>query len=761
LDDLTLVCQNGTISSGACGGGGQSRSFTYDSLKRLVQAVNPESGTITYSYDTSGNLSTRKDNRSITTTFSAYDGLNRVTGKSYSDGTPSVAYSYGDSQTTCNMRGRLMQVTTASAPPMTNNYTCYDWAGRAISNDQITGLHTYGMSYAYNLAGKMKSATLPSGRQQSISYDIADRPSGVSGTYGTTTSTYASSFGWFANGALANVSLGPGPTNYLPQQYCQNTRLQITNVRLGQPGGGTTTGCVSSNDLLNLAYTYGSQYGNNGNVTQEVLLPLNVTQTFTYDAYDRLATAKEGTGWLQTYGYDAYGNRWVDPSHSNGFPLASFTPQSSSWFNSSNQLSNTGLGIGYDNAGNLQKIGVYSYTYDAENRQTGVTINGAASTYSYDGEGRRVQKVASGVTTVYVYDASGEVAAEYSTSPPTQAQTLYPTADPLGSTRLVTSATGTETSCHDYLPFGEEIPSGLDGRGSCYSATDSVTHKFTGKERDAETGDSSATQAADYFEARYLSGTIGRFASPDPVFFTPERVHDPQQLNRYAYVRNNPLRLIDPSGEDLYCTGDNQAGCFQALQQIAGDAANRLSIDKVTGEVEFDTTDLDLSSNEGAALISQLVESGNAYAATIGDTVETAGGSSPVGLTANLPLGSDQMPIRPNKRYNPLLNQPRSGVADQVAVNPDAHYYDTQGRSVLVPSLLFHELAEAYAKIDGGRPYEAHETLGVENGMVLTGQEGPTGAHWVAVEREIKLREERPNLTSGRAGDTLARDPHK
>src|SRR5260370_240574 len=76
-----------------------SRSFQYDSLKRLVRATNPEiglsgNGSITYSYDDSGNLATRTDPR-VTTTFSAYDGMNRVTGKSYSDGnTPTVGYGY-------------------------------------------------------------------------------------------------------------------------------------------------------------------------------------------------------------------------------------------------------------------------------------------------------------------------------------------------------------------------------------------------------------------------------------------------------------------------------------------------------------------------------------------------------------------------------------------------------------------------------------------------------------------------------------------
>jgi RHS repeat-associated protein len=69
-----------------------------------------------------------------------------------------------------------------------------------------------------------------------------------------------------------------------------------------------------------------------------------------------------------------------------------------------------------------------------------------------------------------------------------------------------------------------------------------VTERFTGKERDAETG-------LDYFGARYMSAAQGRFTSPDP-FLGSGRPEDPQSWNRYAYARNNPLVYIDPTGLD-------------------------------------------------------------------------------------------------------------------------------------------------------------------------------------------------------------------
>ena len=68
----------------------------------------------------------------------------------------------------------------------------------------------------------------------------------------------------------------------------------------------------------------------------------------------------------------------------------------------------------------------------------------------------------------------------------------------------------------------------------------SVAYKFTGKERDAESG-------LDYFGARYYGSMMGRFMSPDPLL-NSGHPDDPQSWNRYSYVRNNPLSRIDPTG---------------------------------------------------------------------------------------------------------------------------------------------------------------------------------------------------------------------
>jgi RHS repeat-associated protein len=86
-----------------------------------------------------------------------------------------------------------------------------------------------------------------------------------------------------------------------------------------------------------------------------------------------------------------------------------------------------------------------------------------------------------------------------------------------------------------------------------------VRQQFTGHERDAETG-------LDFFGARYYSSVQGRFISYDPLWITAKRLVDPQQLNLYSYVRNNPLKYIDPDGMDLVLTAKDEEDVRKKFQ---------------------------------------------------------------------------------------------------------------------------------------------------------------------------------------------------
>lgn len=120
--------------------------------------------------------------------------------------------------------------------------------------------------------------------------------------------------------------------------------------------------------------------------------------------------------------------------------------------------------------------------------------------------------------------------------------TQYYHGDHLGSTRLMTAGGGWPVSSGTFLPFGEE-----------FGTISSNHYKFTGKERDSESG-------FDYFGARYYGSIMGRWLSPDwsldpePVPFAD--YDDPQTINLYSYVRNSPIQLADkdghcPSGADV------------------------------------------------------------------------------------------------------------------------------------------------------------------------------------------------------------------
>lgn len=133
--------------------------------------------------------------------------------------------------------------------------------------------------------------------------------------------------------------------------------------------------------------------------------------------------------------------------------------------------------------------------------------------------------------------------------------------DHLGTPRMIFDQAGSVANMrrHDYLPFGEDLAAGGRGASLGYDVA-GPRQKFTGKERDDETG-------LDYFLARYYSSTQGRFTSPDEFKSGPHdlwvqgRGHseeqplvyaditNPQSLNKYQYAFNNPVRFVDPDGQ--------------------------------------------------------------------------------------------------------------------------------------------------------------------------------------------------------------------
>ena len=532
--------------------GVQTRTFVYDSLKRLTSATNPESGTITYGYDANGNLTSKVDARSITTTL-VYDVINRPTSKSYNDSpqTPPVNFYY-DAQTLPSgaptfdrgsATGRLVAVTYGGGSAGT--YRGYEQMGRVVRQVQRTDSVNYLVETTYYANGAKYDETYPSvpGASDRRVVSYVNDGAGRLESLNSLATSYApaasiSAIGYAAHNAPKTETYGNG----LIHAIDYNNRLQTTQIKLGTSGSPTS--------IISLAYNYG-ETNNNGNVLTHTYNGggLSYTQTFGYDSLNRLTTSNEnGSSWSQTNKYDRYGNRWIDLGGGN----------QSLYFNTAN---NRITGGSYDAAGNLLNDGPHAYTYDAENKIAKVDN---VSAYTYDGEGQRVRKLV-GENLRFVYGIGGQLIAEFNgstgalqkeyiygaagllaTMEPTAVNangTRYTTPDHLGSPRVVTNSGGGVVSRHDYMPFGEELGAGVGGRttGIGFPGTsDGIRQKFTSYERDAES-------SLDFAQARYYSSIHGRFTSVDPL--TPSAIlGNPQTFNRYSYVINSPLSIIDPTG---------------------------------------------------------------------------------------------------------------------------------------------------------------------------------------------------------------------
>jgi RHS repeat-associated protein len=121
---------------------------------------------------------------------------------------------------------------------------------------------------------------------------------------------------------------------------------------------------------------------------------------------------------------------------------------------------------------------------------------------------------------------------------------------------------------HDFLPFGEEL-------NPQHEPPDK--RLYTGQERDFETGQ-------DYFGYRQLRTDLGRFLAPDPITLVP-RVVGAQGVNSYAYVRNNPLRLIDPNGLDAIDLDDVEPLDLYAPGDWGEDPGDTLATDGTLNDV--------------------------------------------------------------------------------------------------------------------------------------------------------------------------------
>jgi RHS repeat-associated protein len=218
----------------------------------------------------------------------------------------------------------------------------------------------------------------------------------------------------------------------------------------------------------------------------------------------------------------------------------------------------------YDDNGNLTSDGIQCYSYSEANRLTEVRdcgTNDLMAEYSYNDGGTRVrQKLydnGSLIKTVYIlspfteltihasdnteiinyyYFANDQLVARdsYEVGEPSSEQRFYYHQDHLGSTSVLTDSSGNVQESTEYAPYGGVLSGGTASK-----------HQFTGQEYDHATG-------LNYYQSRYYNAYQRRFIQPDSII--PD-AYDPQQLNPYAYVRNNPVKYVDPEGHSVLLAG--------------------------------------------------------------------------------------------------------------------------------------------------------------------------------------------------------------
>jgi RHS repeat-associated protein len=534
--------------------GSQTRSMTYDALSRLASETTPEAGTVSYFYTTSGGalcagnasaLCRMTDARSITTTYN-YDAENRLIGKTYSNGDPSLSYFYDQTSynglTITNGKARRTGMSDGSGQTAWS----YDSEGHVLTEKRTIAGITKSFSYAYNKNGSLKTITYPTGMVTPLAYNLAGRLISVSCSTPTcSNSTWVADNASYApHGALASLRLGnvsgfAGTT--IANTY--NGRLQPLNMKATHTAGTVTV----------MDFTYSFYVGiaaNDGHVKSVTNnLVTARSQTYTYDEMNRLKTATtQGTSgsncWGQEYTYDRYANLSAMAIASTHAGCTGQTTLSLGISTTTNRI--TDSGFSYDAAGNLLGDGFSTYTWNAEGRMAAT----AGLNYTYDADGRRTKKAAGSPSShdkLYWYGLNGEVLAEsdlsgtvlyeyvYFNGQRVARRTVsggawhYYVGDRLGSARVVVGNNGSVVEESDFLPYGSEraIVNTLDNN-----------YKFTGHERDTESG-------LDHTLHRQYASNLGRWQSPDRV---RGEIGNPQSSNRYAYAWGNPCNMIDPDG---------------------------------------------------------------------------------------------------------------------------------------------------------------------------------------------------------------------
>jgi RHS repeat-associated protein len=218
----------------------------------------------------------------------------------------------------------------------------------------------------------------------------------------------------------------------------------------------------------------------------------------------------------------------------------------------------------YDANGNVVQTGGWTYVWDYLNRMLASGYNNSTTTYAYDAMRARVLQTSTTSTSYYPSKyfslaSTTNGGTSYATSTnyfwlgdtllgtidqklyngtaTGTAITRYVHPDHLGSTNVVTDASGTIAQLLDYYPYGAT-------RVSSTTFPTNEKRQYINQFMDAQTG-------LDYLQARYYDSARGQFVNEDPVFWgdpKDQNLRNPQSLNTYSYANDNPITNKDPQG---------------------------------------------------------------------------------------------------------------------------------------------------------------------------------------------------------------------
>lgn len=497
--------------------GNATYTMKYDAIGNQTELIDPNAGTLTYTYDAAERLTKQVDDKGIIT-LNSFDALGRLA-TSTIDGI-ATSYTYG---TSGNDYMLLIKEQTG------DNYLAYshDKYGRVISeNRQITGEDLLGFSYEYNTKGEISRLVYPGNVQVNNQYDA----------YGNLVKVMLGAQSiWELTGATGTVrtsTLGGALTS----TTTHNSQGLLTNIK-------TVKG---SSVLHNMNFVFDGATGNLGSRTGMVAY----TETFEYDNVNRLKSVKNGntdimemtyrnngnisskTG-LGKYGYKDLPHAVSHIENTDGLTPTAEQLITYTGFNKVETVSET---VGTD-------VYLLNFTYgpDRQRWKTELKKNGvsqktfilAVNYETVTEDGKKME--------LYYINGSDGTAAIYVKQPGQTDKIYYPHFDYLGSVVKITDINGTEVFKASYDAWGNRTVS---------NKTFAWHRGYTGHEHLDE------FRLID-MNGRMYDPILGRFLSPDPYVQMPDFS---QNFNRYSYVLNNPLRYTDPSGEwfgidDLFVAG--------------------------------------------------------------------------------------------------------------------------------------------------------------------------------------------------------------